>query len=164
MTHFWMYIHLKSDDFENALLLLSSGKGKTGHAFPKEVWYLIQIVIKSIGLRLKWLINHKALVLLTTRSWESHPGWLIRPRCSSQKYHYDFVSVIASLGVQSRFWLIPFIALSEEVMARSESTWLGILTPIQVNVPYGFSIQLSKSSRGECSVLFRIRNKCPSTN
>ena len=29
----------------------------------------------------------------------SHQG-PIHPRCSSQKYHYDFVSVIASLGVQ----------------------------------------------------------------
>ena len=28
-------------------------------------------------------------------------------------------------------------SLPEEVLARSESTWLGILTPIQVNVPFG---------------------------
>ena len=152
MEHFLMYIQFKSYDYKNVLLLLSSGKGKTGHGFPKEVWYLTQIVLKSTGLRLKWLINRKALVLLTTRSWESHPGWLIRPRCSSQKYHYDFVSVIASLGVQSRFWLIPFIALSKEVMARSESTWLGILTPIQVNVPYGFVFSCLSSVEGSVLV------------
>ena len=31
---------------------------------------------------------------------------------TTQKYHYHFVSVIASLGVQPRFWLIPLIAHS----------------------------------------------------
>ena len=31
---------------------------------------------------------------------------------TTQKYHYHFVSVIASLGLQPRFWLIPLIALS----------------------------------------------------
>ena len=47
-------------------------------------------------------------------------------------------------------------------MARSESTWLGILTPIQVNVPYGFVLSCSSSAEG--GAFSRSKNKCPSTN
>ncbi len=76
------------------------------------------------------------------------------PCCSSQKHPY-FVSVIASLRLRSWFWLIPFPALfSKKVMARSESTWLGILTPIQVNVPYDRLFSCLVSWRINCSLHF----------
>ena len=51
-------------------------------------------------------------------NFEIPPRRPIRLRCSSQKYHYDFVSVIASLGVQPRFWSIPVIALSRRRSSR----------------------------------------------
>ena len=84
---------------------------------------------------------------------------------TTQKYHYHFVPVIASLGLQSRFWLIPFIALSlwRKVLARSKSTWLGILTPTRVTylVVCLFSCQCPRREM----ILSKLRswNMCPFT-
>ena len=40
------------------------------------------------------------------------------------------------------------LASFREVLAGSESTWLGILTPIQVNVPHGLLLNCQDSMKG----------------
>ena len=96
-------------------------------------------------------IDHKALALLTTRSWDSHPGGFL-PRCAHwvrrlagehiplQRSACDYAEVSLSLCTCHRLPQVAILILTyplyrsllEKVFARSKSTWLGILTPVQV--------------------------------
>ena len=93
--------------------------------------------------------NQKALVLLATRSWDFHPGVLTPLRSLGSTAHgwliplqrsaCDYAEVSLSLCICHRLprGATPILthplyrSLPKEVIARSESTWLGILTPIQ---------------------------------
>ena len=74
--------------------------------------------------------NRKDPILLTTGSWELHPA--AHHRSIPTLYLSSPPSGCNPDSDSSPLSLSP----GKEVMARSESTWLGILTPIQVNVPY----------------------------
>ena len=92
------------------------------------------------------------------RDHGSCPPWADTTSCSSQK-HSRFVSVIASLGLQSWFWHISLsLSPGREIMAVSESNGIGFSTPIQVNEPYGSFILFSKSDEGCICTPSPVRN------
>ena len=60
---------------------------------------------------------------------------------TTQKYHYHFVPVIASLRLQSWFWLIPVIALPlSEGLRAVEVNLAWNFNSSTSNVPYGLVI------------------------
>ena len=101
-------------------------------------------------------IDRKALALLTTRSWDSHPGGFFAPLRSLgvtalgrtlipiQRSACDYAEVSLSLCICHRLPQVAILILTYplyrslprwKIMARSKSTWLGILTPIQGTYP-----------------------------
>ncbi len=88
-----------------------------------------------------WLRDHEEGLAVPLR-------WLIRPAAHHKSIPTLYLSSPPS-GCSPDSDSSPLsLSPGREVMARSESTWLGILTPIQVNVPYGPFIQFSKSGEG----------------
>ena len=96
--------------------------------------------------------NREALALLVTRSWmrdyASLSRWLIRPAAQHRSIPTLYLSSPPSGGNPDSDSSALSLSVFRPVIACSESTWLGILTPIQVNVPHGLLFNCQITMKG----------------
>ena len=96
--------------------------------------------------------NREALALLVTRSWmrdyASLSRWLIRPAAQHRSIPTLYLSSPPSGCNPDSDSSALSLSIFRPVIAGSESTWLGILTPIQVNVPHGLLFNCQDSMKG----------------